>query len=75
MSTVTARARVTVTIEMPVEDTWGDDCDIAQVQKQAKDTAFGYLSASPKIGSMLQIGQAKIIGEMKVVAILVENKP
>lgn len=33
---VIATARVQVTIDIPVPDSWGGDCDVAQIQRQAK---------------------------------------
>jgi hypothetical protein len=35
----TTHARVVVTIEMPIDDTWGPDCPQSQVFKQAKESA------------------------------------
>ena len=35
---VTARALVTITLEIPVDGTWGDDCTVGQVNKQALDS-------------------------------------
>lgn len=35
-----AVARVTVTLELKVGGTWGSDCKIDQVYKQAKDSAM-----------------------------------
>jgi hypothetical protein len=39
MSNVTAKARVYVTLELDLTDTWGGDCPIEQVHKQAVDVA------------------------------------
>jgi hypothetical protein len=36
---VQATARVRLTIDIPVPDTWGGDCDVAQVKRQATRAA------------------------------------
>jgi hypothetical protein len=43
MDKVGARAAVTVTLEIHVPDSWGADCTVAQVHKQAKASALGML--------------------------------
>jgi len=42
MSTFTT-ATVTVSLEIRVNDSWGDNCTVAQVKKQAADSANGIL--------------------------------
>lgn len=39
-----ARARVTLTLLVDVEDVWGDDCPISQVRMQAARSAVGKLN-------------------------------
>ena len=36
---VQATARVRLTIDVPVPDTWGDGCDVAQINRQARGAA------------------------------------
>lgn len=61
-------ARVTVTLEMTVGSTWGGDCPLSQVHKQAKDDARGMLHRT------LEKTDARIIGEMQVRAIIVDEE-
>ncbi len=65
--TTNARARITVTLEIPVPDNWGGNCDINQVVGQAKDSALGKLRDLTRVG-------ARIIGEPVVTMVLVDAK-
>jgi hypothetical protein len=38
---ITARATVTVTLEIVIDSTWGDDCTVSQIHKQAIDSWAG----------------------------------
>jgi|GEM_PF-5942097 hypothetical protein len=42
MATVTAT--VSINLEIEVNDTWGDQCSVAQVKKQSMESANGMLS-------------------------------
>ena len=65
--TSNARARVTVTLEIPVSDNWSGTADVNQVVGQAKDSALGRLRAILNSG-------ARIVGEPTVTMILVDAK-
>jgi hypothetical protein len=68
---VTATARVTLTIEIEIPSSWGESCDLAQVHKQASETAVGMLRdhhGKHLIGD----GRGRIIGQPKVNAIITE---
>ena len=39
-------ARVTITMDIEVSGTWGKDCSLAQIQKQATDEAHGFISTA-----------------------------
>lgn len=41
---VTARARVQITVEILVDDSWGEDCPVSQIHRQAKESALGVLA-------------------------------
>jgi hypothetical protein len=56
----TAKARVTLIVEVEVRGTWGDDCTVAQVHKQAAEEACG------AIRNAADRHDIKIIGEQKV---------
>jgi len=66
---VTANVRVLVTIEISNCGSWGDDCSIGQMKKQAADHAIG-------VANMLtretKVSGVKLVGEPKVKAIYVE---
>jgi hypothetical protein len=65
---VSAKARVRVTLEIPVGDSWGEECDIAQIHRQAKESALGMIRNS----QFHELKLAVIVGEPVVTAILVE---
>ncbi len=62
----TARAVVTVTLELRVSGSWGEDCTIAQVYRQAEASARGIIRN--KLGTDVQIK-----GEPKVTAVMAES--
>ena len=47
---MTIRARVRLTQEIDVADTWGGECTAAQVQRQAVEAAMGAISRGITIG-------------------------
>jgi hypothetical protein len=59
-----AIAKVTMTVEVPLDQPWGDDCTIGQVLKQAKD------SARQKVAKALQGTKIRMMGDCKVSAYL-----
>ncbi len=65
--TSNTRARVTVTLEIPVNDNWGGTTEINQVVGQAKDSARQKLFELTKNG-------ARIIGEPVVTMVMVDAK-
>lgn len=68
MSKITSRARVQVTLEVVVPDTWGSDCPMDQIWKQGRDSALGLIERGiPR--SLMQI-----VGTPKVTAMLVEEE-
>jgi len=40
---LSARAIVSMTIELTIDDRWGEDCTIAQIHKQAAGSAIDFL--------------------------------
>lgn len=56
---IQTRARVQVTLEIDVSDTWGPDCDLGQVFKQASDSAIGVLRGVFNLGDGLVCSPAK----------------
>lgn len=68
MSKLTSRARVQVTIDVVVPDTWGADCPMDQIWKQARESALGVLERGMPRALM------QIVGTPKVTAVLVEEE-
>jgi len=74
---IRATSRVTVTVEIDTGGSWGADCTVEQVQKQAADSARAALMK----GLVLDLNSmgkdtkttARIVGEPKILAILVEE--
>lgn len=65
----TATARVTLTIDIRVNGSWGEECTIGQMRDQAKAAAEGAIKRA------MQNYDAKIIGEMKVASVIqIEGK-
>lgn len=77
---VQASARVQITVEFAVGgQVWGDDCQIAQVHKQALEKAVEILQRGLRIRGMGASAAdhptpAEIVGEPKIVAVLVERQ-
>jgi hypothetical protein len=64
-----AHARVTITVEVSVGSSWGDDCPISQVHKQAAQ------EAQEKLERLFEKerGNLRLVGEAKVTVIIVER--
>lgn len=65
-------ARVRLTIDIPVRSSWGADCTMAQIYKQAEQDAQDMLRQFFEKNNL--IGRACVIGEPKVTAVLASNK-
>lgn len=71
---VKVTARVRVVLDIPVWDTWGGDCPLSQVQKQAAESALGMLHDSGgELNGLFQRGVARLVGEPEVTAVIVEE--
>lgn len=75
---VKTHARVTVTIEIPSTQVWNSNCDVEQIYKQAREEIIGVLRGAVVIDGLRGVPtpatiSARIIGEPKVTAILVED--
>ena len=64
-------ARVTLTLDITVGSSWGNDCRLSQVYEQAKVDALGIID---RLRSDHR-SQIAIVGEPKVVAVIAETKP
>lgn len=69
-----ARARAVVTIEVDLDGAWGENCDLAQVYKQAEDELRNKLENWRSSKYEPSFVQYRLIGEPKITAILVEDK-
>ena len=64
---MSATARVTVTLEITVPSSWGDDCAVRQIKEQATRSAVA------SIGHMIRGSQlkAKVVGKPAVDLVIV----
>lgn len=68
---VSASARVTLTVEVACSGGgWGEGTKIEQVHKQAVDSALGTINQINSTGT----ASIRIIGEPKVIAVLMETE-
>lgn len=66
-----ATARAIVVLELVIKDTWGHDCTVAQIHKQAKDAAVSRLRSLPERNGVE--GKITLVGEPDIKVILVEE--
>lgn len=62
---MSVKARVVVTLDIDVDGTWGDDCTVAQVKKQAIDNANHMLTKN-----LTSSNDIKIVGKLSCVNII-----
>jgi len=67
MKNTKAKARVQVTIEIECTSSWGDDCQVGQIYKQAADEALAFLNKLPP-------GRVTLVDHPKVIGIAFEDK-
>ncbi len=72
MKKIVAKARVKVTLELDLSDTWGSETPISQIQKQASDSAMQIVNKRLLDGGAPVNG--RIIDGPDVQAILVETE-
>lgn len=65
MSTNVTRATVTMTVEVTVPSTWGDETPVSQVRNQAAS------EARAMVCQVALRGNVKIVGEPQVTALMV----
>ncbi len=70
---IDAGARVTLTIEISSLGSWGGDCTVAQIYKQAAEEAVGRLRNL--IGKHQLMHSMKIVGEPQVTGVFTMEKP
>ena len=75
---VTVRATVRMTLEVEVPDTWGPECTLDQVERQATAAAIGAIARGVTIGGRpgsdtdpKTRGWASVVGQPEVTAIVV----
>lgn len=69
-------ARVTVHLEIKVSSTWGPDCSLEQVHKQAADEAIGLIRNAKDNAAMASklAKSVRLMGEPLVTAIIVPKQ-
>lgn len=70
---MTATARVRLVIDMPLSGSWGNDCTIDQVYKQARESALEYIRATKQsVPKGLPLGT--VVLESEVTAVFMAEK-
>lgn len=64
-----AKARIQITVEIEAASPWGEECSIGQLHTQAANEAKAFLMG--KLATV--IPGARIIGEPKVIAVIMES--
>jgi hypothetical protein len=67
-------ATVQLTLEIKVGDSWGGDCAMDQVYKQARDSAVGMINEALRAGKPALQTRIKIVGTPSISAVVVERK-
>jgi len=62
-------ARATVTVEFLVASNWGDDCSMAQIEKQAREEAIQILGRRATVGDI----RLNIIDAPRIQVVLIER--
>jgi hypothetical protein len=63
-----ATARLQVTLDIPINDTWPDGTDVAQIRKQAVESGLR------RLGEILTVvDRPRLVGEPKVTIVLLED--
>ena len=71
---MSATAKVTLTVEVAVSSTWGDDCPISQIHKQAAEEAMNILRNHIGRVPVSGVSRITVLPGAKVEAIIVEGK-
>lgn len=69
----TATAVVTLTLEIKVDGSWGDNCTIGQINDQASQEAIGFIRQNCQ--AKVVRDRLKIVGTPKVKSVMVEDTP
>lgn len=67
---MSASARVTVTLEITVPDSWGDDCTVAQIYRQAEESARASIAHALRASQV----KAKVIGTPEVTTVITKKR-
>jgi len=70
MSRIEAIAKVQLTVEITLDQPWGDDCAIGQLYRQAGESALKHFSNQVIKGCV----GVKVVGEPKIIGIITEQK-
>jgi hypothetical protein len=68
-----ATARVTLTVEVDIKSTWGDDCKLDQIYKQAAEEAVSSLTQHIYRAGGFG-GRIKVVGEPNVMCVITTQK-
>lgn len=71
---VQASAIVTLKLEITVADTWGADCALDQIYRQAAESAINVIQrAMPRGYNQYNTGQVRLLDKPEVVTVLVRR--
>jgi len=73
VSKVKATARVRITLDIPLTGTWGPECTVEQIQKQAKNEALGLFKVKVIAQLPPELQHARVVGEPIVTGIFAEE--
>lgn len=65
---MTVHAEIHVKLKIAVTDSWGDDCTVAQIKKQALDSANGILR-----GHLIRYSKIRISSEPELTTIIYKS--
>jgi len=71
---VRATAKVQVTIELSLDDAWGEDCTVGQIHKQSCDGARNTLNNKLSLIKAIESNSLRIIYPIKVTGIIYEQQ-
>lgn len=72
-SETSAYARVKLEVEISVNSSWGGDCSIDQVHRQAAEEAIGFIENKVCREADIRL-RMKIVGQPIISAVIVERK-
>lgn len=70
-----ATAKAVLTVEVPVRSSWGGNCDVEQIHKQAARDALEFIQNLRSPHGEPYSARLRVIGEPEITAVLVKKRP